>query len=60
MTKDMTKDMAPAAPAEKPVRCCDKCEAEMTHLGDLPPLLGAAPVRIFRCYNCNHVVSEDR
>jgi hypothetical protein len=55
----MTDDMAPADKAV-PYRCCDKCEAAMTHLSDLVPFLGAAPVRIFRCYNCNHVVSEDR
>ena len=43
-----------------PQRRCDKCDAEMTHLSDLPPLSAAPPVRIFRCYDCNHVVSEDR
>jgi hypothetical protein len=43
-----------------PRRRCDKCDAEMTHLSDLPPLSAAPPVRIFRCYSCNHVVSEDR
>jgi hypothetical protein len=43
-----------------PRRRCDKCDAEMTHLSDLPPLSAAPPIRIFRCYVCNHVVSEDR
>jgi hypothetical protein len=43
-----------------PQRRCDKCDAEMTHLSDLAAFLGAAPIRIFRCYNCNFVVSENR
>jgi hypothetical protein len=43
-----------------PQRRCDKCDAEMTHLSDLPAFSAAPPVRIFRCYVCNHVVSEDR
>jgi hypothetical protein len=41
-------------------RACEKCNAEMTHLSDLPPFLGRAAVRVFRCYACNNVVSEDR
>jgi hypothetical protein len=46
--------------ANLPSRHCDKCKAEMTHLSDLPSYLGASPVRIFRCYVCNNVVSENR
>jgi hypothetical protein len=42
-----------------PARTCEKCKAEMTHLGDLPSLLGRAAIRIFRCYVCDNVVSED-
>jgi hypothetical protein len=41
-----------------PQRRCEKCDAEMTHLGDVTPSLDAVPTRVFRCYNCNHVVSE--
>jgi hypothetical protein len=41
-----------------PSRICEKCEAEMTHLSDLPSFLGRAAVRIFRCYACNNVISE--
>ena len=26
----------------------------------LQPIIGSAAMRIFRCYACNHVVSEDR
>ncbi len=43
-----------------PSRVCDKCDAAMTHLSDLQPMVGSAAMRIFRCYSCNHVVSEDR
>lgn len=42
-----------------PSRSCEKCAAEMTHLSDLPPFLGRASVRVFRCYRCDRVVSED-
>jgi hypothetical protein len=42
-----------------PSRDCDKCGAEMTHLSDWPSYQGAVPMRIFRCYACNNVVSED-
>jgi hypothetical protein len=41
-----------------PHRDCDKCDAEMTHLGDVIASLGGVPVRVFRRYNCDHVVSE--
>jgi hypothetical protein len=43
-----------------PERFCEKCNWEMTHLSDLPSYLERAAVRIFRCYVCNNVVSEDR
>ncbi len=46
--------------SEIPSRICEKCEAEMTHLSDLPSYLGRAAIRIFRCYVCNNVTSEDR
>jgi hypothetical protein len=32
----------------------------MTHLSDLQPIVGSPAMRIFRCYACNHVVSEER
>lgn len=43
-----------------PSRACDKCDADMTHLSDLQPIVGSAAMRIFRCYTCNNVVSEER
>lgn len=45
---------------DAPSRVCDKCDAAMTHLSDLQPMIGSAAMRIFRCYSCNHVVSEQR
>jgi hypothetical protein len=50
----------PSANLDAPSRACDKCDADMTHLSDLQPIIGSAAMRIFRCYACNHVVSEDR
>jgi hypothetical protein len=43
-----------------PSRICEICNWEMTHLSDLPPFLRRGAIRIFRCYVCNNVVSEDR
>jgi hypothetical protein len=45
---------------EAPSRSCDMCEADMTHLSDLQPIIGSAAMRVFRCYACNHVASEER
>jgi hypothetical protein len=42
------------------IRHCAQCGTKMIHLSDLPSCIGAGPVRIFRCYGCNKVVSEDR
>jgi hypothetical protein len=49
----------PDEPAS-PSRICEKCDAEMTHLSDLPSFVGRAAIRIFRCYVCDNVVSEER
>ncbi len=51
---------APSDRPDVPSRVCDKCDADMTHLSDLQPIIGSAAMRIFRCYACNHVVSEER
>jgi hypothetical protein len=41
-------------------RPCDRCTMQMTHLADLCSF-GIHPAeRIYRCYHCNHVVSELR
>jgi hypothetical protein len=51
--------MASPDKSDSPSRVCDKCNAEMTHLSDLRAFLGHAAVRVFRCYVCNNVVSEE-
>ncbi|MDP3693870.1 hypothetical protein [Bradyrhizobium sp.] len=51
---------APPESPDMPARICDRCGAAMTHLSDLQPIIGSAAMRIFRCYACNHVVSEER
>jgi hypothetical protein len=41
-----------------PSRLCEKCNAVMKQLGELPSLSIHTAIRIFRCYVCDHVVSE--
>jgi len=41
-----------------PGRRCEKCDAEMTQLGELPAVSLHAAVKVFRCYACDHVVSD--
>jgi hypothetical protein len=41
-----------------PMRNCEKCNAVMKQLGELPALSIHAAIKVFRCYVCNHVVSE--
>ncbi len=40
------------------VRRCEKCDAEMKQLAELPALSIRAAIKVFRCYVCNHVVSD--
>jgi hypothetical protein len=47
-----------AADQDNPARICEKCNADMTQLGELPALSMHAAVRVFRCYACDHVVSD--
>ena len=42
------------------LRVCDKCNANMTHLSDLPDFHDHAAARIFRCYACNNVALQKR
>ena len=39
-------------------RRCERCRAEMTQLGELPALSLHAAIKVFRCYVCDHVVSD--
>jgi hypothetical protein len=56
---DFAVNMALPNEPTTPSRTCEKCNEEMTHLSDLPSFLGRAAIRIFRCYVCDNVVSED-
>jgi hypothetical protein len=44
---------------DTPIRVCDKCNAHMTLLSDLPNFYDHAAAKIFRCYVCNNVVSQE-
>lgn len=43
---------------EAPIFTCEACGDRMTHLGDLPDAGRFPAVRVFRCYECNKVVTE--
>jgi hypothetical protein len=40
--------MASSDKSTSPFRICEKCNAKMSHLSDLPSLLGRAAIRVFR------------
>jgi hypothetical protein len=40
------------------LRSCEKCHAVMKQLGELPALSIHAAIKVFRCYACDHVVTE--
>ena len=40
------------------VRRCEKCDAVMKQLAELPALSIRAAIKVFRCYVCDHVVSD--
>jgi hypothetical protein len=49
----------PPNPADhNPLRRCERCDADMKQLAELPALSIRAAVRVFRCYVCDHVVSD--
>jgi hypothetical protein len=48
----------PDKPTE-PLHICEKCDLEMTLLGNLPAIALRAAVRVFRCYVCNNVVWDE-
>jgi hypothetical protein len=41
-----------------PMRICEKCSAVMKQLGELRALSIHAAIKVFRCYACDHVISE--
>jgi hypothetical protein len=58
MASDDANVTAKPAGENKPLRNCEKCNADMKQLGELPSLSIHAAIRIFRCYACDHMVSE--
>jgi hypothetical protein len=42
------------------ILACDKCNASMTLLSDLPEFHDHAAAKIFRCYACNNVLLQER
>jgi hypothetical protein len=60
MASDDANVPAGSGASDTPSRICERCEAQMTHLSDLPSYLGRAAIRIFRCYVCNNVLSEEQ
>jgi hypothetical protein len=49
----------PSDPADQDrSRSCEKCHAVMKQLAELPALSIHAAIRVFRCYACDHVVTE--
>jgi len=51
---------APLKPADQNrlSRHCEKCNAAMKQLGELPALSIHAAIKVFRCYACDHVVAD--
>ena len=39
-------------------RRCEKCGAAMKQLAELPALSIRTAIKVFRCYVCNHVISD--
>jgi hypothetical protein len=50
---------AAAVAAELPSPVCEHCDVTMVYVGKLPSVLHYPEVLVFRCYGCNHVVSEE-
>ena len=50
---------AAAVAAELPSPVCEHCDESMVYVGKLPSVLHYPEVLVFRCYSCNHVVSEE-
>lgn len=52
---NVPRNPADRSPAE---RRCEKCDAAMKQLAELPALSIRAAIRVFRCYACDHVASD--
>lgn len=51
-------NITPDPADHNPGRRCERCDADMTQLGELPALSIHAAIKVFRCYACDHVVSD--
>jgi hypothetical protein len=49
----------PSQPDDAP-RKCEKCGSSMRHLGNIPRDLSTGQTSVFRCFNCNNVVSSEK
>jgi hypothetical protein len=58
MAFDDANDPSNPADQDKPSRRCEKCNADMKQLGELPALSIHAALKVFRCYVCDHVVAD--
>jgi hypothetical protein len=50
----------PPNPADQDhvARRCEKCDAAMKQLAELPALSIRAAIKVYRCYVCDHVISD--
>jgi hypothetical protein len=49
----------PPAASKIPPPVCKHCDVTMALIGKLPSVQHHPEVRVFRCYSCNHVASEE-
>jgi hypothetical protein len=56
---DADESPEPEFQTASPSRLCEKCNSEMRQLGAFPAIVARAAVKIFRCYDCNNVVSDE-
>lgn len=52
---DVSADMADQ---DEVLRLCERCNAAMKQLGELPALSIHTAIKVFRCYACDHVVAD--
>jgi len=48
----------PSDPADQNKHSCEQCGADMKQLGKLPAVSMHPALKVFRCYACNNVISE--
>jgi hypothetical protein len=58
MASEDANDRSNPATLHDRVRICGECGADMKQLGKLPAIARHPAIRVFRCYGCDNVVSE--